>query len=256
MKPIGTLLLLFLFIHFSASAGDGTRRLLFISAGADFHLNKGDVTNDTDQTNSLSAANAMGARMGGELFWELPGPLFFATGIEFRTVRQKLYIKYDASEAGFTGSSVLYNAEIDYRKYYANPYARMGYAVPVSRNHLDISLGIATSISLSGMVKDDITALNITDPIQTDLAMYSTQSWGNQADVTFLPLNTLISVQLAYRIAMGKKNLRFGVDFSSGSSRKINRTEVHYFGPDRRYIGKSVFADRFQSVSILAGISL
>lgn len=256
MRVFYVLLFLFQFSSISAHAGDGIRRLLFINAGADYHLNKGDVTHSTTLPNPLSTGNTMGGRIGVELFWKLPGHLFFATGIDFKTVRQKLGINYSAAEAGYTGSSVLYSEEIRYPNYYADPFARMGYAFPMGKNNLDISLGITTSVSLSGQVEDGITALNITDPVYTDLAMYTNQHWGNQADVNFLPVNTLISVQLAYRMSLGRNMLRFGIDISSASSSKINRTEVYYFGPGRSYIGNSVFADRFQSVGIFAGISL
>lgn len=221
-------------------------------------MNKGDVTHTTILSNPLSAGNAMGGRIGVELFWKLPGRLFFATGVDFKTAQQKLAITYSASQAGFTGSPVVYSDEIRYTNYYADPYARMGYAFPVGKNNLDISLGIATSIPLSGMSNENdvITAINITDPVYTDLAIYSDQRWGYESEYKFLPLNTLISVQLAYRMSLGKNFLRLGVDFSSGSSRKINRMEMYYFGPNRTYIGNSVFADRFQSVGIFAGISL
>ncbi len=256
MKKISLVFFLLTVISASASAGDGIRRLLFVSAGMDYHLNKGDVTHNTTLSNPMSAANTMGGRIGAEIFWKLPGRLFFATGVDFRTVRQELEINYNAAEAGYTGSSVVYSNVIRYPNSYADPFARMGYALPMGKNNLDVSLGIATSIPLSGQVEDGITTLNITDPVYTDPAIYTNQSWGNRADVNFLPVNTLISIQLAYRVVLGKKILRLGVDFSSGSSRKINRTEVYYFGPGRSYIGNSVFADRFQSVGIFAGISL
>lgn len=256
MRIICALLLLSQLIHFSASAGDGIKRLLFISAGADYHLNKGDVTHNTTLSNPLRAGNAIGGRIGVELFWKLPGRLFFATGIDFKTVRQKLEIYYNAAEAGYKSSSVVYTDVIRYPNSYVDPFARMGYAFPMGKNNLDISLGLATSIPLSGQVEERITAVNITDPLYTDLAMYTNQNWGNHADVNFLPVNTLISLQLAYRLKLGKNQLRIGVDVSTGGSRKINRTEIYYFGPGRTYIGNSVFADRFQSVGIFAGISL
>lgn len=256
MKKINLLLFFLIVFGASASAGDGIRRLLFVSAGMDYHLNKGDVTHNTTLSNPLSAANAVGGRIGAEVFWKLPGRLFFAVGIDFKTVRQKLEINYRAVEAGYTGSSVLYSNVIRYPNSYTDPFARMGYALPMGKNNLDVSLAIATSIPLSGQVEEGITALNITDPVYTDLVMYTNQNWGNRADVNFLPLNTLISLQLAYRLKLGKNQLRIGVDVSTGGSRKINRTEVYYFGPGRTYIGNSVFADRFQSVGIFAGISL
>ena len=251
------ILLTTLLLPFSCTfAGDGIKRSLFVTAGADYHLNKGDVTHNTTLSNPLSAANAVGGRIGAEVFWKLPGRLFFAVGIDFKAVRQRLEINYSASEAGYGGSSVVYNDVIRFPNSYVDPFARMGYAFPMGKNNPDISLGIATSIALSGQVEERITAVNITDPVYTDLALYTNQSWGNRADVNFLPLNTLISIQLAYRLNLGKNQLRIGVDISTGGSRKINRTEVYYFGPDRTYIGNSVFADRFQSAGVFVGIGL
>lgn len=256
MRKTIYLIILFIIQAITTHAGDGINRLLFISSGVDYHLNNGDITHQTTMHNPMSAGNTVGGHIGAELFWQLPGRLFFATGIDLKTIRQKIEIHYNAADAGFNGSTVVYNEEIGYTNYYAAPFARGGYAFPVRGNNLDVSLGIASIISLSGRVQDKITALNITDPIYTDLVIYTHQTWGNQSEVNFLPVNMLIVLQMAYRFSLGKRQLRVGLDFSSGSSRQINRTEVYYFGPRRVQSGYSVFADKFQSVSLIAGISL
>lgn len=255
----GKFVLIFVFIFNTTSyAGDGKRIISFFNIGASYQLNNADVSNKTHLQNALTTDNTFGWQAGLELFWKLPKHLFFATGADFRTASQKLFIKYDTQEAGFTGQQSIYNEEITYTNYYIAPHARFGYSFPVGGNAIDFSVGLSTYIPTSGKRNDekDITVLYITSNEYTDLAMYTDERWGHNSDYGFLPLKTVATLQLSYRIQLGKANLRLGADFNSGNSSNMNRTTINYFGPERTDIGQSVFSDRFQSAGLFVSVGL
>ena len=252
-------ILLLLAGSISAYAGDNKRTQLFINAGTDYHFNKSDVINDIASGQPLTTNNTAGMRLGAEYCWKLPANLVFSTGIDFGRVPQTLTLKYNAAEMGFDGSDISYVSRMSFINYYLDPFARLGYSQPISRkSSIDFYLGVITSIPLNGehVPEDDVIALNITDQDHTDLVMYIDTKWGNKSDNNAAPVNTLLSTTFAYRITLGRTTLRTGLHLITGTNKRLNRTTVNYFGPDRREIGNSIFFDRFQSLGLFIGIGL
>src|SRR5690606_37747957 len=101
-----------------------------------------------------------------------------------------------------------------------------------------------------------ITALNITGSDYADLAMYTDERWGHKSEYRVLPINTIASLQLAYRLRIGRAAMRFALDFSSGTGTMLNRTTVNYFGPGRTQVGHSIFSDKFQSLGFIVGVGI
>lgn len=235
----------------------------FMNMGTDYQLNKGDVTNNTYNTNALSMNNSMSGRIGLEFRRKILPWLFISAGTDYRMITHKLNINYEADKAGFASTNATYSEEVSFTSHNIDPYIKFGYSFAVSnKSRIDFSFGTIFSIPVNAERNEgELITLNVTDKDNHNLVMYRTSSWGNDT-YTYgndLPLKSLYTMQLAYRLIPEKHTAlkwKIGIDFSGSVAGKMNRMGINYFGNNRSDAGKSVFADRFQSLGLFIGVGL
>jgi len=261
MKYIFFTLLMFT-IPFITTAQEDERlpSAFVVHMGADYQLNKGDVTNNTADKNVLTAANTIGGRIGAEYHWIIAKSLFIAVGTDVRITPQKLVLNYHANRMGHSNTNVSYTEEFSFTNYYIEPNFRMGYsfALPKKDNSIDFSFGLVINIPVSGKKDEEVVALNITDNEYTDIAMYRNSAWGydmlEHKRGTGIAITPYFATQLAYNTSIAGRKFTLGINYTAAPNQRVNRTEINYFGPNRTDAGNSVFTDKFQSVGLVIGV--
>lgn len=263
MKYIFFTLLIFT-IPFIATAQDDERlpSAFLLHLGADYQLNKGDVTNNTTDKNVLTASNTIGGKIGGEYYWIIAKSLYIAVGTDVRIAPQKLLLDYQANSMGYTNTSVSYTKEFSYTNVYIEPNFRMGYsfALPKKGNSIDFSFGLVINIPVSGKKDEEVVALNITDNEYTDIAMYRNSAWGynmlEHKRGIGISITPCFTTQLAYNTTISGRKFKLGINYTGAPNQRVNRTEINYFGPNRTDAGNSVFTDKFQAIGMVLGVFL
>ncbi|MCB0697993.1 MAG: hypothetical protein KDC07_11545 [Chitinophagaceae bacterium] len=258
MKRLPAILILLL-IACDASAHED-RFYFFLNMGCDYQLNNGDVVNNTYNTNALTISNTASSRIGLEFRGEVTHHFFMSAGMDYRIIPHKLNINYRADKAGFTNTNQAYTGAIAFTSHNIDPYIKFGHTIPVTkRAKIDISFGAIFSVPVNGKINDNsLVLLNITSDKYKDLAMYSNDTWGNKTP-SLLPVKSLYTIQLAYRISpekAGGKRYKAGIDFSGSASGSMNNATIKYYGANRSDVGNSSFADRFLSVGLFVALGI
>jgi len=250
----------FLILFSLCTTAKDERYTFYLNLGSDLQLNKGDITNNTFNKNVLTMNNTASGRLGLEFHRKISSWLFMSAGTDYRVIPHTLNIRYESNKAGFANTNATYHEQISFTSHNIDPYLKFGYAVPFAkRSEFDFSFGVIFSIPVSAQKNEpSLVYLNITDNEYSDLAMYKAARWGNETP-TLLPMKSLYTMQMAYRIMPRKEDglyMKIGFDISGSMPGQMNKAIVNYYGNNRSDAGTSTFADRFQSIGLFVGFGI
>lgn len=262
MKKTLLILLLAPFFCYAQPTVKQRNSTFYINAGIDYQSNGNDVINNTQTFSPLKAKNTAGYRVGIEYNKKIVTALFFSAGIDLRIVPQVLSLNYQADNMGYNNTGLSYTDEYTFTNMYISPFIRMGYAAPIQpgKSTFDFAFGGAFAFGINGAANEGaLVNLPMEGNGYSTTVMYSDYRWGTSLldqDNGRLPLNVLFNLQLGYSTKMAGRKIKTAIDLTASANKRMNRTAVNYFGPDRSNEGNSIYADLFQSVGLIIGVGL